>query len=162
MISNDRSEGKVPEIRVHPIRNGTVIDHITAGQALNVLNILNIPNPSSGVVSILINAPSIHGIKDVVKIEGRELNVEEVDRISLIAPQATINIIRDFKVSEKAHVNIPEKVEGVVRCINPNCISNSNEPITSKFIVMPNERKINLRCLYCERTISENIGDHLL
>ncbi len=155
-------ETPIPEIRVHPIRNGTVIDHITAGQALNVLNILNIPNPSSGVVSIIINAPSVHGIKDVVKIEGRELNVEEVDRISLIAPKATINIIRNFEVSGKTHVHIPEKVSGVVKCINPNCISNSNEPVTSRFTVKPDGRKITLRCSYCERTISEDIGNHLL
>ncbi|WP_440952472.1 aspartate carbamoyltransferase regulatory subunit [Methanococcoides sp. FTZ1] len=152
----------VPEIRVHPIRNGTVIDHITAGQALKVLNILNIPNPSSGVISIIINAPSVHGIKDVVKIEGRELNLEEVDKISLISPKATINIIRDFVVSEKTHVHIPEVVDGVVKCINPNCISNSNEPVSSKFTVSTDGHKIILRCLYCERIISEDIGDHLL
>lgn len=155
-------ETPVPEIRVHPIKNGTVIDHINAGQALNVLNILNIPNAASGVISIIINAPSVHGIKDVVKIEGRELNVEEVDKISLIAPKATINIIRNFEVSEKTHVHIPEKVDGVVKCINPNCISNSNEPVSSKFTVSTDGQKIILRCLYCERIISEDIGNHLL
>ncbi|MCD4801079.1 MAG: aspartate carbamoyltransferase regulatory subunit, partial [Methanococcoides sp.] len=103
MSSEDQ---QIREIRVHPIENGTVIDHINAGQALNVLKILNIPTSSSRVVSVLINAPSIHGRKDVVKIEGRELNVEEVDKIALIAPNATINIIRNFEVSEKDIVHI--------------------------------------------------------
>lgn len=150
------------EIRVQPIENGTVIDHITAGQALNVLKILGIPDTSSGIVSILINAPSEMGIKDVVKIEGRELKSDEADRISLIAPNATINIIRDFEVLGKKQVDIPDHVEGVVRCINPNCISNSREPITSKFEVTNTDSGIELRCGYCERVISENIAAHLL
>lgn len=158
----NENDAHLHEIRVQPIENGTVIDHITAGEALNVLKILKVPTSSSRVVSILINAPSVHGRKDVVKIEGRELNVEEVDKISLIAPNATINIIRNFNVSEKDVVHIPLTIEGVVRCINPNCITNSNEPVTSRFSVNPIECKILLRCSYCERIISDDIGDHLL
>ncbi|ATU07951.1 MULTISPECIES: aspartate carbamoyltransferase regulatory subunit [Methanohalophilus] len=150
------------EIRVQPICSGTVIDHITAGQALNVLKILGITGTSWGIVSILINAPSSYGKKDVVKIEGRELVSSEVDKISLISPGATINIIRDYDVQEKNQVGIPSHVEGVVKCINPNCISNSNEPIESKFDVDAGEGKIELRCGYCERVICENIADHLL
>ncbi|MBP2029285.1 aspartate carbamoyltransferase regulatory subunit [Methanohalophilus levihalophilus] len=150
------------EIRVQPIENGTVIDHIKAGQALNVLKILGISGISNGVVSVLINAPGEFGNKDVVKIEGRELRIDEADRISLIAPSATINIIRDFDVLEKKKVEIPAHVAGVVKCINSNCISNSNEPVTSKFEVMNLESGIELRCDYCERVISENIAEHLL
>ncbi|MDK2892158.1 aspartate carbamoyltransferase regulatory subunit [Methanohalophilus sp.] len=150
------------EIRVQPIENGTVIDHITAGQALNVLKILGISGVSSGVVSVLINAPGEAGNKDVVKIEGRELEADEADRISLIAPNATINIIRDFEVQEKKNVEIPRHVEGIVKCINSNCISNSNEPVASKFEVRNLKSGIELRCDYCERVISENIAEHLL
>ena len=150
------------ELRVRPIENGTVIDHITAGQSLNVLRILGIPDLSEDVVSVVINASSAHGKKDVVKIENRELKVREVDKISLIAPNAVINIIRDFDVFDKKHVIIPEHAEGVVRCINPNCISNSSEPVTSKFTVTSAGGRILLRCEYCERVISENIAAHLL
>ena len=150
------------ELRVRPIKNGTVIDHITAGQSLNVLRILGIPDSSEDVVSVVINALGEHGKKDVVKIENRELNVGEVDKISLIAPNAVINIIRNFDVFEKKHVVIPKNAEGVVRCINPNCISNSNEPVTSKFTAISSKEKIVLRCKYCERVITENIADHLL
>ena len=150
------------ELRVRRIENGTVIDHITAGQALIVLRILGIPDSSEGVVSILLNSPGKHGKKDVVKIENRELKVTEVDRIALIAPNATINIIRNFNVSDKKKVKIPEYMEGVVRCINPNCISNSNEPITSRFDVKVDEANLKLRCIYCGREISENIARHLL
>jgi aspartate carbamoyltransferase regulatory subunit len=154
--------GPKREIRVQPIENGTVIDHIAAGQALNVLKILGLPDTSTGIVSVLINAPSKLGIKDVVKIEGRELKNDEADRISLIAPHATINIIRNFGVLGKNQVDIPPHVEGVVRCINPNCISNSREPVTSKFEVRNNDSGIELRCEYCERVIAENIAEHLL
>jgi aspartate carbamoyltransferase regulatory subunit len=150
------------EIRVHPIENGTVIDHITAGQALNVLKILGISGVPTGVVSVLINAPGELWNKDVVKIEGRELKADEADRISLIAPHATINIIRDFDVLEKKQVETPLHVEGVVKCINPNCISNSKEPVTSRFEVRNLKSGIELRCDYCERMITENIAEHLL
>ncbi len=149
------------ELRVKRIENGTVIDHITAGQALNVLKILGIPDSSQGVVSVLLNSPGKFGTKDVVKIENRELNVREVDRIALIAPNATINIIRNFNVSQKKKVHIPIFVEGVVRCVNPNCISNSNEPVTSKFDVAV-EGCLRLRCTYCGRFISADIAKHLL
>jgi len=149
------------ELRVKRIENGTVIDHITAGQALNVLKILGIPDSSQGIVSVLLNSPGKFGIKDVVKIENRELNVREVDRIALIAPNATINIIRNFNVSQKKKVHIPTFVEGVVRCVNNNCISNSNEPVTSKFDVTV-DGNLRLRCAYCGRSIVEDIAKHLL
>ena len=154
--------GEEKELRVRRIENGTVIDHITAGHALIVLRILGIPDSSEGVVSVLLNSPGEHGKKDVVKIEKRELKVAEVDRIALISPNATINIIRNFNVSQKKRVHIPEFIEGVVKCINPNCISNSNEPITSKFNVTVDDDNIKLRCIYCGRIISENIARHLL
>ncbi|TGC09778.1 aspartate carbamoyltransferase regulatory subunit [Methanolobus halotolerans] len=154
--------GEEEELRVRRIENGTVIDHITAGQALNVTKILGIPDSSEGVVSVLLNSPGKCGKKDVVKIENRELKVTEVDRIALIAPNATINIIRNFNVSQKKKVHIPEFMEGVVRCINPNCISNSNEPITSRFNVTVDDDNLKLRCIYCGRVISENIAKHLL
>ncbi|TQD24926.1 aspartate carbamoyltransferase regulatory subunit [Methanolobus vulcani] len=150
------------ELRVRRIENGTVIDHITAGKALNVLKILGLPDSSEGVVSVLINSSGKYGRKDVVKVENRELNVEEVDKIALISPNATINIIRNFNIVNKYKVHIPSHVEGVVSCINPNCISNSNEPITSKFTVDTENIFLKLRCYYCGRVISEDIAEHLL
>ncbi len=150
------------ELRVRRIENGTVIDHITAGKALNVLKILGLPDSSHGVVSVLINSQGEYGEKDVVKIENRELKVKEVDRIALIAPNATINIIRNFNVISKNKVHIPSFVEDVVGCINPNCISNSDEPITSKFKVSTENACLKLRCFYCGRVISENIAEQLL
>jgi aspartate carbamoyltransferase regulatory subunit len=155
------SDSLKKEMRVRPIKQGTVIDHITAGQALNVLKILGIYGTTTAVVSVAMNVPSgVMGFKDIVKVEDRELEEEEVDRISLIAPNATINIIRDFEVKEKYRVDLPEHLDGVVKCDNPNCISNTSEPVISKFIV--NKKPVELRCIYCDHVISEGIADHLI
>ncbi len=109
------------------------------------------------------NAPGAGGKKDVVKIEGKELSVEELNRIALISPKATINIIRDFVVVQKNNVVLPSYVEGVVRCTNSSCISNSSEPIKSKFSVIQSEEEgVSLHCLYCEHVISEEIAENLL
>jgi len=158
-ISSDGSLNK--EMRVRPIKQGTVIDHITAGQALNVLKILGISGTTTAVVSVAMNVPSkVMGSKDIVKIEDRELEEEEVDRVSLIAPNATINIIRDFEVVEKYRVDLPDRLEGVMKCENPNCISNTSEPVTSKFTV--NKKPVELRCIYCDHVISQGITEHLI
>lgn len=149
------------EMRVRRIKHGTVIDHITAGQALNVLRILGISGTTRAVVTVAMNVPSgVMGLKDIVKVEDRELEEEEVDRISLIAPNATINIIRDFGIVDKYRVDLPDRLEGVVKCGNPNCISNTSEPVTSKFMV--NKKPVELRCIYCDHVISEGIAEHLI
>jgi aspartate carbamoyltransferase regulatory subunit len=156
MTVNDR------ELRVKPIVNGTVIDHITAGQALNVLKILGISSHTKSIVSVLMNVPSVaQGAKDVVKVEGRELDPEEVDTIALIAPKSTINIIRNYEVVEKYRVDMPKAVIGLIKCGNPNCISNTNEPVSSKFFV-ESEDPVLLRCSYCEFVLEYDIAEHLL
>ncbi len=151
------------DLKIQAIENGTVIDHITAGQALNVLRILRISSAFRETISFVMNAPGARGKKDVVKIEGKELSIEELNRIALISPKATINIIRDFKVIQKNKVVLPSYMEGVVRCTNLNCISNSSEPIKSKFSVLQSEEEgVSLHCLYCEHVISEEIAENLL
>lgn len=91
------------DFRIQPIRNGTVIDHITPGKAVAVLEILGLPAPgSASVISVAINVSSAkQELKDVVKIEDRELEASELARIREIAPQATISIVRNFEVAEK-------------------------------------------------------------
>ena len=136
-------------LRVSKIRNGTVIDHITSGHALDVVKILGITGKSGNIVTIAMNVPSKRmGKKDIVKIEGRELKAEEVDKIALIAPNATINIIRDYKVVEKKRVQLPKVIKNIVRCANPACISNSNEPVQPIFYVESQE-PLYLKCHYC-------------
>lgn len=146
------------ELRVSKIRDGTVIDHVTAGQALNVLAVLGIDGDEGFGVSIGMNVPSdTLGRKDIVKVEGRELSQSEVDIISLLAPEATVNIVREFDVIEKNRVERPERVVGLLRCPNRNCITNADEPVVSTFRVVDD----GVRCEYCGEIIRSEIGDHL-
>ena len=146
------------ELRVAKIRNGTVIDHVTGGQALNVLSILGIDGSEGLGVSVGMNVPSDRlGRKDVVKVEDRELSQSEVDVISLIAPEATINIIREFDVVEKNRVDRPETVIGLLSCPNRNCITNANEPVETKFDVVDE----GVRCAYCGTIIREELATHI-
>ncbi len=150
------------ELRVKPIKNGTVIDHIAGGQALNVLKILGISGTTDATVSVVMNVESKKlGKKDIVKVEDRELKEEEVNKIALIAPAATINIIRDYSVVEKRTVDLPDEIVGVVRCQNPSCISNSSEPIKSRMLVKA-RNPVLLRCIYCEQPLTERIADYLI
>lgn len=150
------------ELRVKPIKNGTVIDHIAGGQALNVLKILGISGTTDATVSVVMNVDSKKlGKKDIVKVEDRELKEEEVNKIALIAPAATINIIRDYNVVEKRTVDLPDEIVGVVRCQNPSCISNSSEPIKSRMLVKA-KNPVLLRCIYCEQPLTERIADYLI
>ena len=147
------------DLLVRRIKNGTVIDHIAAGEALNVVKILGIAGTTTEALSIATNVMSGQmGKKDIVKLSNRELSKDEVNRIALISPRATINIIRNFKVYRKKGVEIPTLIEGSVRCPNPGCISNTNEPIISKFAVQPN----GLRCLYCDSVITKDLTSYII
>ena len=147
-------------LKVDVIENGTVIDHITAGDAIKVLTILGIPEKISSVVSVVMNVKSKFGKKDIVKVENRELDPKEVDKIALIAPKATINIIRDYKVTKKQRVKLPEEIVSIVKCSNPTCISNANEPVESRFLVIQKDPPI-IKCYYCER-ITEDISERII
>ncbi len=148
------------ELKIQPIGNGTVIDHITAGNALKVLKILNIPKTHSSIVSIAMNVPSKMGKKDIVKVEKREIDTHEVDKIALIAPKATINFIRDYEVVKKHKVSLPDEISGIVKCSNPTCISNANEPVKSRFLIT-NKDPLQIKCYYCERE-PEDIAERII
>jgi aspartate carbamoyltransferase regulatory subunit len=144
------------ELRVSKIKDGTVIDHIRGGYALDVVKILGITGKEKRVMTIAINVPSKRfGAKDIVKIEGKALSPQEVNRIALVAPHASINIIRDYAVEKKLEVKLPNAIEGIVKCANPCCISNSDEPVTSKFYVKHQEPLL-LKCHYCGVTLEQN------
>ncbi|MEW5760247.1 MAG: aspartate carbamoyltransferase regulatory subunit [Candidatus Thermoplasmatota archaeon] len=148
-------------LKVTPIKNGTVIDHITSGMALKVLKILGIEREKrTSIVSVAMHVSSKKmGRKDIVKVEDRELSKEEVDKIALISPKATISIIRDYKVVEKRKVNLPDSLTGILKCENINCISNSGrEKIRSKFNVIDKE-KISLKCWYCGKVATDIPGN---
>jgi aspartate carbamoyltransferase regulatory subunit len=148
------------ELKIQPIKDGTVIDHITAGNAIKVLHIMGIPRTNSSTVSVAMNVKSKMGKKDIVKVENRELDPHEMDKIALIAPKATINIIRNYEVKEKHKVVLPEEIIGIVKCSNPTCVSNYNEPVKSRFTVTCTE-PLRIKCYYCERE-PEDIADRII
>ena len=147
------------ELRVSKIKDGTVIDHVPGGQALNVLTILGIDGSEGETVSVGMNVPSERlGRKDIVKVEGRELTPAEVNVLSLIAPDATINIVRDYAVADKHRVERTDVVTGVLSCPNPDCITNAGEPVETHFEVLDD----GVRCAYCRTIIREHIAEHIL
>ncbi|MCS7104717.1 MAG: aspartate carbamoyltransferase regulatory subunit [Thermofilaceae archaeon] len=138
------------ELRVSKIAEGTVIDHIDAGRALNVLKILGLSGSEGLTIAVVMNVPSKKlGKKDIVKVEGVELREDQVSKIALIAPSATINIVKNYEVVEKVKVNVPHVIEGLLKCVNPNCITSlPREPVKTKFKVL-RVRPLNLICEYC-------------
>jgi aspartate carbamoyltransferase regulatory subunit len=150
------------ELKVTPIKNGTVIDHIDPGMALKVLRIAGVTGEEvTSTVSVVMHVHSSTGWKDIVKVEDRELLPAQVNQIALISPNVTINIIRNYKVVEKYKPTVPEIINGIVKCNNPNCISNQErEPVESKFKVI-SKGPAKVRCLYCGK-ITENVAENLL
>ena len=145
------------QLSVSAIRNGTVIDHIRSSATFKVAEILNLDD-ERGQVLIAVNLPSNqHERKGIIKIENRELTPQEANKIALIAPDATINIIKDYTVAGKHKVEVQERVEGIVRCFNPNCITNA-EPVVTSFEVVTTSPPA-LRCVFCERTMA---GDDII
>ena len=144
------------ELKITPIKNGTVIDHIGNGLALEVLRIIGIRDlDKDSTVSVALHVRSQKlGWKDIVKVENMELSPRKVNAIALIAPTATISIIRDFKVREKRVVDLPDRILGILRCTNPNCITNQSEPVESEFEVVK-RRPVQLRCTYCDRLVED-------
>jgi len=139
------SEKKVRQVEA--IADGSVIDHIPPAATVQVANLISAPEDC---VLIGINfASRALGRKGIVKISGRELLPETISRLALIAPQATLSIIRDYQVIEKSRVPVPEAFVGIARCPNPNCITN-HEECTTWFAVLDPEA-MRVRCRYCER-----------
>ena len=138
--------------RVTAIKNGTVIDHIPSGQALKVLELLNLSGDTSVPVSLVMNVPSKKmGAKDIIKVEDRELTQSELDRLALVAPDSSIAIIRAYSVAEKLNVNLGDEVINVVRCTFSNCITqNPREPLPHRLRVI-RTAPLALRCHYCQR-----------
>ncbi len=150
------------ELLVSAIKDGTVIDHITAGRALKIIRVLRLPDHKK-VVTVGLNLPSrAMGHKDLIKVEGRELTPEEANEVALLAPEASINIIKNYKVTKKFKVQIPQTIERVVVCPNPKCITNF-ERMTTLFSVKRYGTVIKLSCKYCEKIFEqEEIKDYNL
>ena len=148
------------ELKIKAIENGTVIDHISANKSLHILKILGLPDAETQNVTIAMNVPSNQiGRKDILKIENRELDAKELNQVALIAPKATINIIRNYERVKKDKIRLPDKITSIIKCTNPKCITNNkNEPIAPIFNVI-NKYPPVVRCHYCEKLIKTEAID---
>jgi len=136
-------------LSVSAIQNGTVIDHIPAQNLFKVISILGldkIPN----LITFGTNLESKRlGKKAIVKIADKYFEREEINRIAIVAPHAKLNIIKDYVVVEKMLVEVPDEIKGIVKCVNPKCITNF-ENVTPKFKVA-DKKSVSLKCHYCEK-----------
>lgn len=147
---------ELDQLLVRRIREGTVIDHILPGKAFNVLKTLNITGKEGNIVTVALNVPSSKkNKKDIIKVQNKFLKNDDTDKIALISPHATINIIRNYQVAEKRKIQVPDSMSGIFKCTNINCISNEEKGIVPTIIVLD---KINivLKCKYCARLIDIN------
>lgn len=139
------------ELLVAALQNGTVIDHIPSDKVFDVVNLLgltSIDNP----ITIGSNLSSRKmGSKGIIKIADRYLSDEEIGRLSVVSPDVTLNIIKDYQIVEKKYVKYPKQIIGVVKCTNPKCVTN-HQPIPTKMEVFDMNQK-SLRCIYCERVM---------
>ncbi len=150
------SETIEKQLRVRKITQGTVIDHIPSGKALTVLKLLGISEDTGEPITIAMNVPSSKiGKKDVIKMENIFLTQEDVDKLALIGPKVTINKIEQTKIVQKSIVSIPDAFSGIIKCINPKCISNKpGELINSRFTVV-NKKPLTIKCDYCQRIMEQ-------
>lgn len=134
-------------MNIDSIKNGIVIDHIPAGRAMQLYEMLKLAGLESSV-AVIMNAPSSKmGKKDIIKIDA--LIDFNMDVIGFIAPNATVNIIKDGETVEKRYLGLPERLVGIVKCKNPRCITTSETDIDHIFILTDKE-KTEYRCMYCD------------
>ena len=137
------------ELKISAIDEGTVIDHIPSDSTFKVAEILNLEN-HKGIVSIATNLQSKRiGKKGIVKVGGKSLTQEEVNKIAIVAPDATVNIIKNYYVKEKIKVKSPDVIDNVVKCSSPVCVTN-NEKVNTRFYVVKKD-PLKIKCHYCER-----------
>lgn len=137
-------------LAVSAIQNGTVIDHIAAGQGLRIIRLLALHN-SSFKITIGLRLPSqLIGNKDLIKIEDRILTPHEANEIVIFAPAATINLIENFVVVQKIKTYLPKEIKNVFICPNPTCITQT-EFTPSHFYIEQQTKTTQLMCHYCEK-----------
>ena len=139
--------------RVAALRHGTVIDHMNAGMALKALEALGLPKEGAALLGIGLESRKL-GRKDILKLEHVELTQAEIDKLAVFGPHATVSFIRDYEVVRKIQVELPEEIAGILRCINPNCVTN-HERVVTRFRV-EGEKPLRVRCCYCERRVTES------
>ena len=138
------------ELVVSALENGTVLDHIPAENVYKALDILNLKGIESQITLGINLASKVHGKKGIIKIADKFFEDDELNKLALIAPNATVNVIKEFKVVEKKKLEMPKEVVGIAKCRNPKCVTN-HQPITTRFTTVRKNNEIQLLCHFCEK-----------
>ncbi len=143
------------QLKVSAIKDGTVLDHIPAEQLFKVIDILGLSN-SKNQITFGTNLDSkMLGKKGIIKISDKYFEADDINRIALIAPLAKINIIHDFEVVEKHVLTIPDTIKGIVKCMNPMCITN-HQPVETVFTTIVDCPQVKLLCHFCEKVTDKD------
>ena len=144
------------DLVVSALENGTVLDHIPAENVYKAIDLLNLRGVESQITVGINLASKLYGRKGIIKIADRFFEDDELNRLALIAPKATVNIIRDFKVVEKKQITMPKEIIGMAKCMNPKCVTN-HQPIKTRFTTIAKGDEISLLCHFCEK-VSDTKG----
>ena len=146
-------ENNNKELKVSAIKDGTVIDHIPAQNLFKVISLLRLEKiPNAITFGTNLESKKL-GRKSIIKVADRFFEDDEINKIALVAPEAKLNIIKNYEVVEKRQVSLPDELNGYVRCFNPKCITN-HEAITTRFFVV-SKQPLALKCYYCEKVTTE-------
>ena len=141
-------------MQVTAIKNGTVLDHLASGAVFEVMKILNLDQDQK-IITVGINFPSqLLGRKDFIKVEDWEITPEQASRVAIFAPQATVNIIKNYQLEKKFKVKTPDHIDHLIICPSPKCITH-HEKVESYFYVQMDGRKPKFQCKYCEKVFSQ-------
>jgi aspartate carbamoyltransferase regulatory subunit len=144
------------QLSVSAIENGTVIDHVPARNLFKVIQILGLDRIDNQITFGTNLESKKLGRKAIIKIAGLYFEDEDINRIALVAPDAKLNIIKDYEVVEKKVVEVPDNIVGIAKCMNPKCITNF-ESVVTRFKVI-SKKNVSLKCHYCEKiTNQENM-----
>ncbi|SDI63493.1 aspartate carbamoyltransferase regulatory subunit [Ferrimonas sediminum] len=148
------------KLKVEAIERGTVIDHIPAGMGVRILKFFQLTDKNERITVGLNLRSGDEAKKDLIKVENTVFTVEQANQLALFASEATINEIRDFAVVNKYSVQLPESIDGVLRCPNSNCITH-HEPAATRFYVKQKPRQTDLKCHFCEKSFHTTLFSEL-
>ena len=146
---------KEKTLSVSAIKEGTVIDHIRAGQALKIIRLLHFAENQRRVTVGLNLKSQSTGLKDIIKIEDVFLTPSQAAQIAIFSSSATVNVIENYKVAKKFRVEMPEAIASVLACPNSRCVTNA-ESLPTLFTVEENNSHVILRCHFCEKFFSRD------
>lgn len=142
------------ELKVSAIKDGTVIDHIPAQNLFKVISLLGLEKiPNAITFGTNLESKKL-GRKSIIKVADRFFEDDDINKIALVAPEAKLNIIKNYEVVEKRQVSLPDELKGYVRCFNPKCITNHENGMQTRFFVV-SKMPLALKCYYCEKVTTE-------